>query len=104
MTATLCGRLQLNPRNPMARAPFTAAPRSKEDFSALAEGYRFVHHLENRLRIVADRAVDVIASSDEEWDALARRARLSLSGKPLRAEYERISTAVRAAFERVLNV
>lgn len=80
-----------------------------DDFSALSEGYRFVHHLENRLRIVADRPVDEVPASDEAWDTLARAARVdpgaaSASGSALRAEYVRISTAVRAAFERVLNV
>ncbi|HVO29146.1 MAG TPA: bifunctional [glutamate--ammonia ligase]-adenylyl-L-tyrosine phosphorylase/[glutamate--ammonia-ligase] adenylyltransferase, partial [bacterium] len=98
--------------DPSTRSPHTltalrrsaaAGHLSKEDFSALAEGYTFVHHLENRLRIVADRPVDEVPASDEAWDSLARRARVAGSGKNLRAEYERISSAVRAAFERVLT-
>ena len=35
MTATLCGSEQLNPAQPMARAPVTASPRAAEETSQL---------------------------------------------------------------------
>lgn len=77
----------------------------EENFDALAEGYLFLHHLENRLRIVTDRPVDDLPANGAAWDSLARRSRLAGgSGDRLRADLERITAAVRAAFLRVLNV
>ena len=71
---------------------------------ALASGYRFLTHLENRLRVVTGRPEDDIADDDASWSALARRCRLAGGdGARLRAEYLAITASVRAAFDGVVD-
>lgn len=69
-----------------------------EPYVTLRDGYLFLHLLENRLRVVSDLPVDDL--DDDDWTSLARRVR---EGGNLRAEFERVTEAVRAAFDRVLG-
>jgi glutamate-ammonia-ligase adenylyltransferase len=72
------------------------------ELDPLRNGYRFLHHLENRLRIVADRP-DEELEGDAAWESLARRTGRPGGGPALRDEFLRIREEVRGAFERVLR-
>ncbi len=74
---------------------------AEEPYAALREGYLFLHHLENRLRVVSDMPEDELGADD--WHALARRSRAGGAGGTLEAETVRVTGAVRAAFDRVLG-
>ncbi|HUL60447.1 MAG TPA: bifunctional [glutamate--ammonia ligase]-adenylyl-L-tyrosine phosphorylase/[glutamate--ammonia-ligase] adenylyltransferase [Anaeromyxobacteraceae bacterium] len=74
------------------------------DFEALAHGYDFLRSVELRLRIVHDFAIDHLP---EHGPALAQLARRLGYGGPepgarFLDEYGRVTTGVRAAFDRVV--
>ncbi|MFL5261245.1 MAG: hypothetical protein ACJ79L_02400, partial [Anaeromyxobacteraceae bacterium] len=73
-------------------------------FQALSKGYEFLRRLDLRLRIVHDYTIDHLP----QGLALAQLARrLGYSGDDpaarLRADYDRVTAAVRAAFEDVVR-
>lgn len=73
------------------------------DRDALVSGYRFLTHLENRLRVVTGRPEDDVQDDPASWSALARRCRLAGGdGARLRDEYLAVTRSVRAAFQSVL--
>ena len=73
-------------------------------FLSLYGGYQFLRRVELRLRIVHDYSVDHLPPSGPALDQLARR--LGYGGPEAAArflsEYDRITRAVRAAFEEVV--
>lgn len=71
-----------------------------EDAAALAESYRFLRRLENRLRIVHDRSINDLAGSGPELTKLARR--LGQEGDEFLGEYVRHTEAVRALYSRYI--
>ncbi len=102
-------------RNPFLRTPGSLAilrRAAREGLLAedvhrsLRDGYLFLAHLENRLRIVTGRPEDDVRDDDDAWRALDRRARPTTADRPgraLRAEYDETTARVRAAFRRVIG-
>ena len=70
----------------------------------LVGGYRFLRHLENRLRIVHDYGVDHLPDRGPPLAQLARRLGYfgDDPGARFQGEYARVTAAVRQAFERVV--
>ena len=79
----------------------------ENDYQALAEGYRFLRRLENRLRIIHDYSMNDLGGPLKYLNKLARRlgydALLKNPGEALMADYERVTSAVRAVYERILG-
>ena len=77
------------------------------DCQALAEGYRFLRRLENRLRIIHDYSMNDLGGPLKYLNKLARRlgydAQLKNPGEQLMEDYERVTSAVREVFEKVLG-
>ena len=77
------------------------------DFQALAEGYRFLRRLENRLRIIHDSSMNDLGGPLKYLNKLARRlgydSQLKNPGQALMADYERVTGAVRAVYARILG-
>jgi [glutamine synthetase] adenylyltransferase / [glutamine synthetase]-adenylyl-L-tyrosine phosphorylase len=80
---------------------------AQEDYQALAEGYRFLRRLENRLRIINDYSMNDLGGSLKYLNKLARRLgydpQLKNPGQALMADYERVTNAVRAVYEKILG-
>ena len=80
---------------------------SEPDFAALAEGYRFLRRLENRLRIIHDYSMNDLGGPLRYLNKLARRlgydSSLKNPGQTLMADYERVTGSVRAVYERILG-
>ena len=80
---------------------------SEEDYHALAEGYRFLRRLENRLRIIHDYSMNDLGGPLRYLNKLARRlgydTLLKNPGQALMADYERVTGAVREVYERILG-
>jgi [glutamine synthetase] adenylyltransferase / [glutamine synthetase]-adenylyl-L-tyrosine phosphorylase len=76
------------------------------DYHALTEGYRFLRRLENRLRIIHDYSMNDLGGPIRYLNKLARRlgydTQLKNPGEALMADYERVTGAVRAVYERIL--
>jgi glutamate-ammonia-ligase adenylyltransferase len=74
-------------------------------YHALSGGYRFIRRVELRLRIVHDYNVDHLPPPGPALDQLARR--LGYGGPEAAArflaEYDRVTAAVRRAFEEVVT-
>jgi [glutamine synthetase] adenylyltransferase / [glutamine synthetase]-adenylyl-L-tyrosine phosphorylase len=79
----------------------------EEDYQALAAGYRFLRRLENRLRIINDYSMNDLGGSLKYLNKLARRLgydpQLKNPGQALMADYERVTGAVRAVYEKILG-
>jgi [glutamine synthetase] adenylyltransferase / [glutamine synthetase]-adenylyl-L-tyrosine phosphorylase len=79
----------------------------EQDYQALAEGYKFLRRLENRLRIIHDYSMNDLGGSLKYLNKLARRlgydSSLRNPGEALMSDYERVTGAVRAVYERVLG-
>jgi glutamate-ammonia-ligase adenylyltransferase len=79
----------------------------ESDFQALADGYRFLRRLENRLRIIHDYSMNDLGGPLKYLNKLARRlgydTQLKNPGEALMADYERVTGAVRAVYERILG-
>ena len=77
------------------------------DCQALADGYHFLRRLENRLRIIHDYSMNDLGGPLRYLNKLARRlgydAQLKNPGQVLMADYERVTSAVRAVYEKVLG-
>jgi len=80
---------------------------SGEDFRALQDGYTFLRHLENRLRLIHDYSMNALGGSKNYLNRLARRLgyeeNLRNPGEALMADYERITTGVRQVYDRILG-
>jgi len=79
----------------------------EEDYQALYEGYNFLRRLENRLRIIHDYSMNDLGGPLKYLNKLARRLgydpQLKNPGQALMADYERVTGAVRAVYERILG-
>jgi glutamate-ammonia-ligase adenylyltransferase len=77
------------------------------DYQALAEGYRFLRRLENRLRIIHDYSMNDLGGPLKYLNKLARRlgydSELKNPGEALMADYEQVTGAVRAVYENILG-
>jgi [glutamine synthetase] adenylyltransferase / [glutamine synthetase]-adenylyl-L-tyrosine phosphorylase len=80
---------------------------SEPDYQALAEGYRFLRRLENRLRLIHDYSMNDLGGPLRYLNKLARRLGydplLKNPGEALMADYERVTTSVRGVYEKYLN-
>ncbi|MBJ6801633.1 bifunctional [glutamate--ammonia ligase]-adenylyl-L-tyrosine phosphorylase/[glutamate--ammonia-ligase] adenylyltransferase [Geomonas propionica] len=80
---------------------------TEPDFQALAEGYRFLRRLENRLRIIHDYSMNDLGGPLKYLNKLARRLgydpMLKNPGQALMADYERVTEAVREVYGRILG-
>jgi glutamate-ammonia-ligase adenylyltransferase len=80
---------------------------SGDDFETLREGYIFLRHLENRLRIIHDYSMNDLGGPLSYLNKLARRLgydeKLRNPGEALMQDYERITEAVRSVYEKVLG-
>ncbi len=80
---------------------------AERDFTSLHEGYVFLRHLENRLRIIHDYSMNDLGGSRAYLNKLARRLgydeRLRNPGEALMADYERITTSIREVYDRILG-
>jgi glutamate-ammonia-ligase adenylyltransferase len=87
------------------RALRTASLLREATFEALAQGYDFLRRVELRLRIVHDYTIDHLPAPGPALDQLARR--LGYGGpeaaRRLLVEYDRVTAAVRAAFDEVVR-
>jgi glutamate-ammonia-ligase adenylyltransferase len=79
----------------------------EEDYRSLRDGYIFLRHLENRLRIIHDYSMNDLGGSRAYLNRLARRLgydeKLRNPGEALMADYERITESVRRVYERILG-
>ena len=75
------------------------------DYEPLAAGYEFLRRVELRLRIVHDYGVDHLPESGPALHQLARRLGYfgEAPGDRFVAEYDRMTRAVREAFDRVVQ-
>ncbi len=75
------------------------------DYLALAEGYDFLRRVELRLRIVHDFAIDHLPEGGPPLAQLARRLGYAGPdpGQRFLGEYDRVTAAVRQAFENVVQ-
>lgn len=80
---------------------------SEEDFLILHDGYTFLRHLENRLRIINDYSMNALGGSKSYLNKLARRLgyeeKLRNPGEALMADYERITEGVRKVYDSILG-
>ncbi|MDT8440151.1 MAG: bifunctional [glutamate--ammonia ligase]-adenylyl-L-tyrosine phosphorylase/[glutamate--ammonia-ligase] adenylyltransferase [Desulfuromonadales bacterium] len=78
------------------------------DHAVLANGYRFLRRLENKLRLVHDQSISELSGSPEELAKLARRLgypdRPRPAAEALRSEYETNTQQIRSVFTRHLPV
>ncbi|GFO59146.1 glutamate-ammonia-ligase adenylyltransferase [Geomonas silvestris] len=79
---------------------------SDADHAALGDGYRFLRRLENRLRLIHDYSMNDLGGPLRYLNKLARRLGydplLKNPGEVLMADYERVTSAVRAVYQKVL--
>ncbi len=89
---------------PALDALLAAGHLTVEEHGALAAGYRFLRRLENRLRIVHDRPITMLAGDGAELEKLARRLgyRAPATGAKLLADYRAHADAIRAVYQRHL--
>lgn len=77
------------------------------DFRPLAEGYRFLRRLENRLRLIHDYSMNDLGGPRKYLNKLARRLgydpQLRNPGEILMADYERVTEEVRKVYDRILG-
>ncbi len=80
---------------------------SPGDWSDLTEGYTFLRHLENRLRIIHDYSMNDLGGPKSYLDRLARRLgydeKLRNPGRQLLADYEHVTGKVRLIFDRIVG-
>jgi [glutamine synthetase] adenylyltransferase / [glutamine synthetase]-adenylyl-L-tyrosine phosphorylase len=80
---------------------------AEDDYQALTEGYRFLRRLENRLRIIHDYSMNDLGGPLKYLNKLARRLGydplLKNPGEFLMADYERVTSSVRAVYDKVLG-
>jgi glutamate-ammonia-ligase adenylyltransferase len=91
---------------PEALAALRAAGLLREPaYNALASGYEFLRRVELRLRIVHDYTIDHLPAPGPALDQLARRLGYGGAEAAQRflTEYDRVTAAVRAAFDEVVR-
>ena len=80
---------------------------AEPDYQALADGYRFLRRLENRLRLIHDYSMNELGGPLRYLNKLARRLGydplLKNPGQALMADYERVTGAVREVYDRILG-
>lgn len=80
---------------------------SSADCADLLEGYTFLRHLENRLRIIHDYSMNDLGGPKSYLDRLARRLgyeeKLRDPGQVLLADYAHITEKVRQIFDRIVG-
>ena len=80
---------------------------SDEDFRTIHDGYRFLRHLENRLRLIHDYSMNDLGGSKGYLNTLARRLdyddKLRNPGEVLMRDYERITGSIREVYEKILG-
>jgi len=69
------------------------------EYNDLSEGYAFLLRVQNRLRIVHNRTIDLLPEDPAELDKLARRLGME-SGQRLREELEAHRQCIRAVYQR----
>jgi glutamate-ammonia-ligase adenylyltransferase len=79
------------------------------DYEAFREGYRFLRRLEQRIHVLRGTSSSVIAQRDPGMPALARRMGYrdvpgTLAVDALVAQYRDVTSTVREAYERVLEL
>jgi glutamate-ammonia-ligase adenylyltransferase len=74
-----------------------------EDCALLIEGYRFMRHLEHRMRIVHDRPIHRLPTDPAEMEKLARRVGQP-DGPSLVRAFQRWTADIRDAYQRILDV
>jgi len=78
-----------------------------DDYRVLRDGYVFLRHLENRLRIIHDYSMNDLGGSRAYLNRLARRLgydeKLRNPGEALMTDYERITESVRRVYDRILG-
>ena len=78
------------------------------DAEVLISGYKFLHKLENRLRIIHDYSVSDLSGPKNYLDKLAKRMgydpKLRNPGVALISEYEEITGKIRDCYDRVMDV
>ena len=97
-----CPSLRTPSTTAALRAAAEAGVIDKNDSSLLVDGYRFLRHIEHRLRIVHDRSEHRLPTAEDELDKLARRAGYP-DGKTLTSAFERWSEEVLRASEAVMG-
>jgi glutamate-ammonia-ligase adenylyltransferase len=79
----------------------------ENDFRTLHEGYVFLIQLENRLRLIHDYSMNELGGARGYLSKLARRLgydeKLRNPGEALINDYERITQAIRGAYETILG-
>ncbi|MDD2318838.1 MAG: bifunctional [glutamate--ammonia ligase]-adenylyl-L-tyrosine phosphorylase/[glutamate--ammonia-ligase] adenylyltransferase, partial [Geobacteraceae bacterium] len=89
------------------KAILDSALITEQEFRALYDGYTFLRHLENRLRIIHDYSMNALGGSKSYLNKLARRLgydeKLRNPGEALMADYERITGQVRQVYDRILG-
>jgi glutamate-ammonia-ligase adenylyltransferase len=73
---------------------------SKDDATALRDGYSFLRLVEARLRIVTDRPLTEVPENPDELAKLARRLGFD-TPDPFLAELTRVRTVIRGVYERL---
>jgi glutamate-ammonia-ligase adenylyltransferase len=108
--AAQCAQLAFAAEHPALRTPSTTAALAAAatagviaagDAALLADGYRFLRHLEHRLRIVHDRPVHHLPAVPLELERLARRAGFP-DGPRLTRALDRWRDDIRGAYLRVV--
>jgi glutamate-ammonia-ligase adenylyltransferase len=99
----------LRPPNTLTalKAIRASALLSVEACTALLDGYKFLRRLENRLRIIHDYSMNDLGGPQDYLNKLARRLgydpKLKNPGEELLKDYEKITGAVRGAYEQILG-
>jgi glutamate-ammonia-ligase adenylyltransferase len=78
-----------------------------ETYRVLKRAYLFMRQLESRMRIISNQATSELSRDPEKLHALAHRMGYTdvdrAAGQKLLSDYERLSTQVREAFEKILH-
>ena len=77
-------------------------PDLAQDCTLLVEGYRFLRHLENRMRIVHDQSVHRLPQDVAALETLARRAGFP-DGPSLHSAFVQWTSDIRNAYRRILG-
>ncbi len=98
-----CPQLQTTNTVQALGAAATLKPALAEHCTLLSEGYRFLRHLENRMRIVHDRSVDKLPKDPSDLQILARRVGYP-DGPALAEAYSHWTSSIRAAYREILEL
>jgi glutamate-ammonia-ligase adenylyltransferase len=80
---------------------------TERDFQTLRNGYDFLRHMENRLRLIHDYSMNDLGGSPVYLNKLARRMgydeKLRNPGEELMNDYQRITDAIREVYDSILG-